>query len=234
MANYLKLFVDCLEKYQKLNDTEFGRLVRAALRYKATGAEPTDLGREALLWDGMRLDIDRDNEAYAKTVKARSDAGKRGGRPKKEEENASDKKQKKQMLFSESKKSQDKEEDKDKDKDKEKEIYITAQSRNGSGQESAQISPQAASVVIKIPLNDGAEYPLTDADVAEYQQLYPAVDVVAELRKMRGWVLADPKRRKTARGVRRFVNGWLSRTQDRGKPAKTQIGKAETWDDMPF
>lgn len=56
-TTYLKLFVDCLEKYQKLNDTEFGRLVRAALRYKATGAEPDELGREALLWDGMRLDL---------------------------------------------------------------------------------------------------------------------------------------------------------------------------------
>ena len=47
-ASYLKLFVDSLEKYQKLNDSEFGRQVRAALRYKATGAEPDDLGREAL------------------------------------------------------------------------------------------------------------------------------------------------------------------------------------------
>ena len=75
---YLKLFVDCLEKYQKLNDTEFGRLVRSALRYKATGEEPADLGREALLWDGMRLDIDRDNDAYAKKTEARSDAGKKG------------------------------------------------------------------------------------------------------------------------------------------------------------
>ena len=76
--SYLKLFVDCLEKYQKLNDTEFGRLVRAALRYKATGAEPTDLGREALLWDGMRLDIDRDNESYAEAARIRSEAGKAG------------------------------------------------------------------------------------------------------------------------------------------------------------
>ena len=94
-ASYLKLFVDSLEKYQKLNDSEFGRLVRAALRYKATGAEPDDLGREALLWDGMRLDIDRDAEKYERTVAARSEAGKKGGRPKK---------QKKQMLFLESKK----------------------------------------------------------------------------------------------------------------------------------
>ena len=79
-AIYLKLFVDCLEKYQKLNDTEFGRLVRAALHYKETGAEPVDLGREALLWDGMRLDIDRDNERYSDVVNARSEAGKKGAK----------------------------------------------------------------------------------------------------------------------------------------------------------
>lgn len=77
-VTYLKLFVDCLDKYQKLNDSEFGRLVRAALRYKATGAEPDDLGREALLWDGMRLEIDRDNEAYRATIEARVEAGKKG------------------------------------------------------------------------------------------------------------------------------------------------------------
>ena len=57
-ASYLKLFVDSLEKYQKLNDSEFGRLVRAALRYKATGAEPNDLGREALLRGGMGRAVD--------------------------------------------------------------------------------------------------------------------------------------------------------------------------------
>ena len=108
MASYLKLFVDCLEKYQKLSDSEFGRLVRAALQYKATGAEPTYLGREELLWDGIKLDIDRDTEKYASVVAARTEAGKKGGRPKK---------QKKQMLFEESKKSQDKDKDKEEDKD---------------------------------------------------------------------------------------------------------------------
>lgn len=111
MASYLKLFVDCLEKYQKLSDSEFGRLVRAALQYKATGAEPTDLGREELLWDGIKLDIDRDTEKYASVVAARTEAGKKGGRPKK---------QKKQMLFEESKKSQDKDKDKEEDKEEDK------------------------------------------------------------------------------------------------------------------
>lgn len=115
MAAYLKLFVDSLERYQKLSDGEFGRLVRAALQYKADGTEPDNLGRESLLWDGMKIDIDRDNEAYQNLAKIRSDAGKLGGRPKKADVNTE--KQKKQKVFSESKKSQDKDKDKDKDND---------------------------------------------------------------------------------------------------------------------
>lgn len=111
---YLKLFVDCLEKYQKLNDTEFGRLVRAALRYKATGAEPTDLGREALLWDGMRLDIDRDNEMYAEAIKLRSEAGKRGAAARWHSQNKDGKNGKSHLPYGKN--------GQEEDKDKEKEI----------------------------------------------------------------------------------------------------------------
>lgn len=112
--SYLKLFVDCLEKYQKLNDTEFGRLVRAALRYKATGAEPDDLGREALVWDGMRLDIDRDNESYTATCSARAEAGKKGAQARWQNHSKNSKN---------SKNGQDKEEDKDEDKDEDIAAY---------------------------------------------------------------------------------------------------------------
>ena len=199
-ASYLKLFVDSLEKYQKLNDSEFGRLVRAALRYKATGAEPDDLGREALLWDGMRLDIDRDAEKYEHTVAARSEAGKKGGRPKK---------QKKQMLFLESKKSQDKEEDKDKDK----EDIPPLLSPQG---EVAQAQPAE----ISLPLISGALYPIYPADIDHWKQLYPSVDILKELRKMLGWLEANPTRQKTAKGIKRFVAAWLAKEQDKAPPKK--------------
>ena len=67
MGTYLKLFVDSLEKYQKLSDAEFGRLMRAALNYKSMGvekdAEASLKGREKLLWDGIKLEIDKDNVA---------------------------------------------------------------------------------------------------------------------------------------------------------------------------
>ncbi len=51
---------------------------------------------------------------------------------------------------------------------------------------------------------------------AEYEQLYPAVDVRQELRNMKGWCISNPSRRKTKRGVRRFINTWLTKTQNRG------------------
>lgn len=200
-ASYLKLFVDSLEKYQKLNDSEFGRLVRAALRYKATGAEPDDLGREALLWDGMRLDIDRDAEKYERTVAARSEAGKKGGRPKK---------QKKQMLFLESKKSQDK--DKEEEKDKEEDITPLLSPQG----EVAQAQPAE----ISLPLISGTLYPIYPADIDHWKQLYPSVDIRKELRKMLGWLEANPARQKTQKGIKRFVAAWLAKEQDKAPPKK--------------
>lgn len=77
--------------------------------------------------------------------------------------------------------------------------------------------------VISLPLNDGTEHPVTQADIDKYASLYPAVDVLQELRKMVGWIDASPKNRKTRKGIKRFINGWLSREQDRGggKAAQT-------------
>lgn len=72
-------------------------------------------------------------------------------------------------------------------------------------------------VFIAIPLNSGEEYPITESDVTEFRDLYPAVDVPQALRNIRGWALANPTKRKTRAGVRRFVNAWLSKDQDKGK-----------------
>ena len=78
-----------------------------------------------------------------------------------------------------------------------------------------------------IPLNDGTMYPLFQRDVDEYARLYPAVDISQELRNIRGWCMANPVRRKTRKGVNRFINGWLSKAQDKG-------GKREEVPENPF
>lgn len=69
---------------------------------------------------------------------------------------------------------------------------------------------------IELSLNDGSLFAISDSDVQEWSKLYPAVDIKQELRKMKGWLDANPTKRKTRRGVKRFVNNWLSRTQDQG------------------
>ena len=70
--------------------------------------------------------------------------------------------------------------------------------------------------VITLLLNTGEEFPIMQADVDGWMELYPAVDVMQELRNMKGWCQDNPRKRKTKKGIRRFVGGWLAREQDKG------------------
>lgn len=65
-------------------------------------------------------------------------------------------------------------------------------------------------------LNDGSDWGMPADQLSELRELYPAVDVMAELRAMRAWCLANPTKRKTKGGALRFVNNWLSRAQNSG------------------
>lgn len=69
---------------------------------------------------------------------------------------------------------------------------------------------------IRLPLNDGSEFAVTESLVSEFESLYPAVDVRQALRNQRGWLLSDQRRRKTSRGIKKFITGWLAKDQDRG------------------
>lgn len=69
---------------------------------------------------------------------------------------------------------------------------------------------------IQLPLNDGSEHAVSQPAVDEWVRLYPAVDVLQQLREMRGWLLANPRKRKTGRGIEAFINTWLAKEQDRG------------------
>lgn len=57
---------------------------------------------------------------------------------------------------------------------------------------------------------------VTDADLAAWREAYPAIDVPAQLAAAREWAKANPKQRKS--NWRRFITGWLGRSQDRARP----------------
>lgn len=69
---------------------------------------------------------------------------------------------------------------------------------------------------ISLTLNDKTEYWIFEDQIAKWSELFPAVDVMQELRKMKSWLDSNTSRRKTKRGILRFVNGWLSKEQDKG------------------
>jgi len=75
----------------------------------------------------------------------------------------------------------------------------------------------ARKAAISLLLNNKAYHPVYQEEIGRWLELYPAVDVMQELRKMAGWLEANPSRRKTAKGINAFIVGWLSREQDKGK-----------------
>ena len=65
-------------------------------------------------------------------------------------------------------------------------------------------------------LNDNSIWEPSENEIIKWKELYQAVNVPQELRAMEGWTDANPKKRKTRNGVKRFVNSWLARAQNQG------------------
>ena len=80
----------------------------------------------------------------------------------------------------------------------------------------AEQEQAAMGAVITLALNDGTEYPIFEGQAEKWAGLYPAVDVMQQLRNMKGWLEANPAKRKTKSDILRFANRWLAKTQDRG------------------
>lgn len=78
--------------------------------------------------------------------------------------------------------------------------------------------PQSSSAppIASMILNDGTYFNVSASDFNKWAVLYPAVDVMQELRKMVGWCDNNPRKRKTKSGIRRFINNWLAGEQDKG------------------
>ena len=123
--------------------------------------------------------------------------------------------------------------------------------REGKGKEEEgkgmEDSPEALSrsvptddspVVLEFPTvgTDGSSWRLRRVQVDEWRASYPNLDVVAECRKARAWVMANPGRRKTAKGMPKFLNAWLARSVDSGRgiyevvtPKAPSPSEADDW-----
>lgn len=78
--------------------------------------------------------------------------------------------------------------------------------------------PTPSPVFLRFPLKpNGGVYDLTEQEVRELEDLYPSLDVRQALRDCFAWNLANPARRKTARGIRRHIVGWIRRESNQAR-----------------
>lgn len=88
--------------------------------------------------------------------------------------------------------------------------------------DSKELSTELATpdAVFYIPTNKhgtkGETYPVTESDLTNWAEIYPAVNLDSEMRKIIGWSQSNPLKRKTLKGMPKFINSWLSRAQDKG------------------
>ena len=75
---------------------------------------------------------------------------------------------------------------------------------------------------IFLPLADGTFYEAPVTKLQKWGEAFPAVDITGELKKMYLWLDSNPTRKKTRRGIERFIYNWLERTQNKGGSVKAK------------
>lgn len=111
----------------------------------------------------------------------------------------------------------------------EKEEYFWPEVRRpapetGSGQNAKTprvLLPELSPPLSRIPLLDGSEFAVSPRLAAEFTAAYPTVDLFSELARIRVWCLSNPRKRKTASGICRFLNNWLARAGERSFSFRT-------------
>lgn len=102
----------------------------------------------------------------------------------------------------------------DVEKEKEIELEKEIKKENTICPEPDESAPGRSGILL--PLNDKSFYDVPLDKISMWKETYPAVNVEQELKRMAAWLDSSPSKRKTKRGIERFINSWLARTQDRG------------------
>lgn len=213
---YTPLPFEYLEDMERLTDEEFGRLLRALIRY-ARDRVPIELEGPAGFYsnivmhkdDRYALSFEEDRQkAEARSDHARKAAISRYERPEEPPEEAEPcSRTPEQTIPSQAISTQT----------TPTQLNLTpslSAEREDSPARQAEPCPAAPAAVL--PLLGEKELPIAEKSVAKWQAAFPAVDVQQELLQMAVWLEANPEKLKSARGTRRFIVRWLSREQDRG------------------
>lgn len=198
------------EAIRELPDEDLVKCFKAIMDYGLDEVVPEEAGIAKSIYLMAKPQIDANNKRYLN--------GTKGGRPKNKPEPNQN------QTRTKPKPNETTPEPKEKEKDKEK---VKEKDNNKTICPEAEKSALDSKTVIAFVLNDGTMYDVSENDVEYYQQLYPGIDVMQELRKIAGWCDANQKNRKTRSGAKRFLNNWLTRAQDKAPVQRNRGGMRE-------
>lgn len=100
--------------------------------------------------------------------------------------------------------------------------------RTNGGHLSSSPQEDLSPLVVLFPTSgEPKDWPLRESYVTTLKDLYMGIDVVLEAKKALNWIESNPTRKKTAKGMRRFLAGWMERSQNRGPGRFTKKTSAE-------
>lgn len=79
----------------------------------------------------------------------------------------------------------------------------------------AEVSSTSPTVIQLCTNKKNEFFDITKQHIDDFKKWYPNVDVMQELNKIQAWLVSNPTKRKTKRGMMSFVNRWLSKEQDK-------------------
>lgn len=211
MRDSMLFYRSFYEAVKDLDAESFKKAVCTLLNYGLDGISPDTTGIEKTIFILAKPQIDKNNVRYQNA--------KKGGRTKSEpNNNQNDTKRKPNDNQDKTKSEPSSNQTQTKrvpnvnvnDNDK---ANVNGNVNNIISSEVDESTPSSP-IVAKFILNDKSMYEVTAADVTRFKELYPAVDIEQELRNITGWCDANPKKRKTRAGAKRFMTAWFSRAQN--------------------
>ena len=98
-----------------------------------------------------------------------------------------------------------------------------------------EVGPKVSEKIwIEIVTKGGSMYPVTEDYVKQLKETYPKADVEQELRSMASWCDANATRRKTQKGMKRFINSWLNRARPRYERQPKKIARRDYDNERSF
>lgn len=211
------------EAVRELPEEERLKCYEVILDYALDEVVPNEVGISSAIFKLIKPQIDANNKRY--------ENGKKGGRGNRTETKP------KPNTNQDVTKVEPKEKEKVKEKDKDK-VKVS----------SSVVHLPPLPPIITLPCKADEEYIVTQGEYEEMTDTYPTLDVMGELRAMKGWLIGNKNKLKLKDDIPKFMYGWLnderkkknaSLTEEKPKQNKLgvfgdykQSSTDEEWDEL--